>query len=179
MKDGLRLRLLRLRSTKPKPMIARVECSTYGLTCGLLSLVKVTYGMTFKTLDSYPLGPIASAGKRHESENPCSASDHISRCSIASSDSSSVRCKPSSRTRQPFHRPIWGRGMHVCPSNPASQPSISQRQGRTCRPVISLSPNTPHSLTIQQTFFHRLTVLFSTLFFFGIQNLARSDNGPC
>src|SRR2546422_6651004 len=86
-------------------------------------------------------------GKKHESENVRSASDRISRRSIASNDSASVRRKPSSSTRQPFTR---NRAMHLHTSNLASNPSLSQRQRRTRRPVISLSPNAHHTVIISK-----------------------------
>src|SRR5947209_14483668 len=123
------LRLFRLFFVEAKGMIARDRMFYPGTDVWTISLVTVPVVGVFKTLDSYPMEPIGLDGKKHESKNPRSASDHISRCSIASTNSTSVRRKPRSRSRQPY---TWNSAMHLHPSNLTSQPSIRQGQRRAC-----------------------------------------------
>src|SRR6266487_3074028 len=107
-----------------------IECSICGVPRGLVPREAI-YSRVFKTLDSYDMPALSLSRKKHEIENVSSVSDHISRCSIACDDRVSVRSKSSCRTRPPSDRP-GERGMHLHPSNIASQPGITQRHRRTC-----------------------------------------------
>src|SRR5467141_5352022 len=88
------LRPLRSLFVEAKAMIAWDRMFYLWIDIWTSLACEASYGGVFKTLDSYPMEPIGLNGKNHESKNPRSASDHTSRCSIASTNSTSVRRKP-------------------------------------------------------------------------------------